>query len=78
MFYRSMSALGAGVVMMLRCHHLSLTMMCCHQVDIPNGEPLLVDEGALQNSSNHTGCVKEEIEQLFSAAVVLWSKSTSW
>ena len=75
MFYRSMSALGAGMVMIFWCHHLSLMMMHCCQVDIPNGEPLLVDEGALQNSRNHTGCVKEEMEQLFSAAVVL---STSW
>ena len=38
------------MVMMLRCHHLGLTMMRCLRGDIPPIEPSLADEGASQNS----------------------------
>ena len=46
----SMSALEAGMVMMICCHHLSLTMMHCRLIGIPPLEPSLADEVALQNS----------------------------
>ena len=49
-FHRDRSALGAGMVMMLRCHHLNLTMMCCRWVNIPPVEPSLMGERASQNS----------------------------
>ena len=61
MLYRSMSASGAGMVMMLRCHHLGWMMMRCCKVDLFPVEPSLMDELASQNSRNHTGCVKEVI-----------------
>ena len=44
MFGMSMSALGARMVMMMHCHHLSLTMMCCHLIGISPIEPSLADE----------------------------------
>ena len=53
-FFVSKSALGAGKVMMMRCHPLDWTMIHCRQVDIP---PVAPDEGVQQNSRNHLGCV---------------------
>ena len=49
-FDMSMSALEAGVVMMMCCHHLSLTMMQSRLIGIPSLEPSLADEAAMQIS----------------------------
>ena len=57
--------------MMLRSHHLGLTMMCYRYVGIPSVEPSLMDEWASQNSRNRTGCVKEEILQPFPVAAAV-------
>ena len=46
MFGMSMSALGAGKVIMMRCHHLDRTMMHCRQVGIPPVVLSLADEEA--------------------------------
>ena len=43
---KSKSALVAGMVMMMRCHHSSLTMMHCCQVDILPLRLTLADEVA--------------------------------
>ena len=53
----SMSALGAGMVMMLQCHHVGLAMMCSCQAGTPRVELSLVDEVAPQNCRNSLGCV---------------------
>ena len=45
--------------------------MRCHWVDIPPLEPSLTDEGASQNSHNHTGCLKEEMLQPFLGAAAV-------
>ena len=45
-FCMSMSALGAGKVMMMCCHHLDWPMMHCRKVDIPPVvSPLMDGEG---------------------------------
>ena len=59
--YRPMSALEAGMVMMLQCHHLGLAMLRWCRVEIPLVETSLADEVLSQYSRNCTACVKQEM-----------------
>ena len=56
-----MSASRAGMVVVLRCHHFGLAMMCCRRTGIPPVELSLADEDMSQNSSNRMGCIYESL-----------------